>query len=149
MQKHASFPLADGDTDAWGSPNAAMAKRRAGATASAAASHAVSPAGGGGRSANSAGRKARAASFAAAKSAAIPPDSDAVPSGVAGEQQEAGSSAAGGGDDAHILRELFDGTGIMGALDHNKIEVRLGRPSQYPMLQYQRREPCRRWSDPP
>jgi hypothetical protein len=36
----------------------------------------------------------------------------------------AGAAGGEGHDDARILRELFDGTGIMGALDHNKIEVR-------------------------
>ena len=35
----------------------------------------------------------------------------------------AGAAGGEGHDDARILRELFDGTGIMGALDHNKIEV--------------------------
>ena len=38
----------------------------------------------------------------------------------------AGAAGGEGHDDARILRELFDGTGIMGALDHNKIEVRAG-----------------------
>lgn len=97
-------------TDAWGSPVAAAAARDGGA---------AEPAGGSG-SRNRQGRKARAAAFRAVKG--VPPDGDAELRGPEPAAAEAGAAGGDGHDDAHILRELFDGTGIMGALDHNKIE---------------------------
>lgn len=54
---------------------------------------------------------------------ADPPDSE----------EPAAEEARGGGDDgdAHILRQLFEGTAVMGALDHSKIEASRPGPCRH------------------
>ena len=97
----------------------------------AASAAATPPAGIGGGARQSKQRQRPAVSPAAGASgspAAAQPitrDINAAASSDGAGPSTATDNCGGGQDDAHILRELFDGTSVLGALDHSKIEVHM------------------------